>query len=395
MMNMRSKSDRQAAIPATLLALGLLLLMPVACSPSNNLVAPIEEPSAYRIIGYVMGSRSPDLSRIDATMLTHINYAFANVRDNTIVLERDTDAANLARLNTLKARNPDLKILLSVGGWSWSDHFSDAALTDASRQTFARSAIDLLTTHRLDGIDLDWEYPGQRGEDNTFRPEDKQNFTLLLKTMREHLDAQSARDDLDGADKYLLTIASGANQTYLDHTEMNVAQQYLDFVNIMTYDFAGSWTTTAGHHTNLYPSAAPGASKRAANTEVANHLQAGIPAHKLVLGVAFYGYGWSGVHPTQNGLYQPSTAFTGSYAYHKLVAEYIDKNGFQRFWDEAAKAPYLWHAEATHFITYDDEESLRHKVEFVKAQGLGGVMYWEHSHDPNEVLLTTLYQGLR
>ena len=394
-MNTRPNRNRQAGTPACILALGFLLTMLAACSPSNGVVAPGKKASDYRIIGYVMGNRSPDLNRIDATMLTHINYAFANVRDNTIVLERDTDAGNLARLNTLKARNPNLKILLSVGGWSWSDHFSDAALTDASRQTFARSAIDLLTTHRLDGIDLDWEYPGQRGEDNTYRPEDKQNFTLLLKTMREHLDAQSAKDGLTGPDKYLLTIASGANQTYLDHTEMDVAQRYLDFVNIMTYDFAGSWSTTAGHHTNLYPSAAAGAPKRAASTEVANHLRAGIPAHKLVLGVAFYGRGWSGADATQNGLYQPYTTSTGSYAYHTLATDYIDKNGFQRFWDNDAKAPYLWHAESAHFITYEDEESLRHKTDFVKAQGLGGVMYWEHSHDPDEVLLTTLYRSLR
>ena len=377
------------------IALGLLLTALAACSPSNGVVEPVEEPSAYRIVGYVMGSRIPDLSRIDATMLTHINYAFANVRDGKVVLERDIDAGNFARLNTLKARNPDLKILLSVGGWSWSDHFSDAALTDAARETFARSAIDLLKTHRLDGIDLDWEYPGQQGEDNTYRPEDKQNFTLLLKTMREHLDAQSAADGLSGPDTYLLTIATGANQSYLDHTEMDVAQHYLDFVNIMTYDFAGSWSATTGHHTNLYPSAAAGASAHAASTEVDRHLQAGIPARKLVLGVAFYGRGWSGVEPGQNGLYQAYKTMTGSYAYHKLVAEYIDKNGFHRFWDDAAMAPYLWHADSTRFITYDDEESLRHKADFVKAKGLGGVMYWEHSHDPDEALLTVLYKGLR
>ncbi len=377
------------------IALGLVLATLAACGLSNGVVTPVEEPSAYRIVGYVMGSRSLDLSRIDATMLTHINYAFANVTGGKVVLERDNDAGNFARLNTLKARNPNLKILLSVGGWSWSDHFSDAALTDAARETFARSAIDLLTAHRLDGIDLDWEYPGQPGDDNTYRSEDKQNFTLLLKTMREHLDAQSTQDGLSGADKYLLTIATGASQAYLDHTEMDVAQQYLDFVNIMTYDFAGSWSATTGHHTNLYVSAAAGASERAANTGVDEHIRAGIPARKIVLGVAFYGRGWSGVTSAQNGLYQPYGASTGSYAYHTLVAEYVDKNGFQRFWDDAAMAPYLWHADSTRFITYDDEESLRHKAEFVKAKGLGGVMYWEHSHDPDEALLTVLYRGLR
>lgn len=374
------------------LALGLLL---AACGPSSGVVAPEEQAEDYKIVGYVMGRRSLDLRRIDATKLTHINYAFANIADGKVVLEGEHDPANFATLNALKADNPRLKILLSVGGWSWSDHFSDAALTEASRETFARSAVDLLVTHHLDGIDIDWEYPGQPGDGNTYRPEDKQNFTLMLKALREHLDAQSARDGRSGPDTYLLTIASGANATFLEHTEMDVAQQYLDFINIMTYDFAGSWSATTGHHTNLYPSTADGAPERAANTGVDEHIRAGIPARKIVLGVAFYGRGWSGVTSAQNGLYQPYGASAGSYAYQTLVTEYINHNGFRRYWDDDAKSPYLWHADSSRFITYDDEESLRHKADFVKAQGLGGVMYWEHSHDPDEVLLGVLFQHLR
>ncbi len=163
-----------------------------------------------------------------------------------------------------------------------------------------------------------------------------------------------------------------------------MAQQYLDFINIMTYDFAGSWSATTGHHTNLYLSAADGAPEHA-NTGVDEHIRAGIPARKIVLGVT----------PAQNGLYQPYGASVGSYAYQTLVAEYINQNGFRRYWDDAAKAPYLWHADSSRFITYDDEESLRHKADFVKAKGLGGVMYWEHSHDPDEVLLGVLFQHLR
>lgn len=375
------------------LATGLLL---ASCSPSRSLVTPEGPAGKYNIVGYVMGNRGLDLRRIDATKLTHINYAFANIADGQVVLEREGDPANFAKLNALKARNPRLKILLSVGGWAWSDHFSDAALTETARETFARSAIDVLTTYALDGLDLDWEYPGQPGEGNTYRAEDKHNFTLLLKTLREHLDAQSVLDGRTGADKYLLTIATGANATYLEHTEMDVAQQYLDFINIMTYDFAGSWSATTGHHTNLYPSAAAdGAPARAASTGVEEHVRAGVPARKLVLGVAFYGRSWSGVAPAQNGLYQPYGASGRSYGYHTLVTEYVNRNGFRRYWDDAAKAPYLWNPDSTRFITYEDEESLRYKADFVKANGLGGVMYWEHSQDPDEVLLDVLYRHLQ
>lgn len=376
-----------------ILTLGLLLAMLAACTPVRDATAPGAE--SYRIVGYVFGNRNLDFRRLGAHKLTHINYAFANVVDGAAQLVGDDDAANLARLQALKAHHPALKILVSIGGWAWSENFSDAALTDTSRARFARSAVDLLNTYALDGIDVDWEYPGQQGEDNVYRPEDRQHFTLMLKALREHLDAQGAQDGRTGADRYLLTIATGASATYLEHTELGEAQRYLDFVNIMTYDFAGSWSETTGHHTNLYPSKAAGAPARAASTEVERHLQAGVPARKLVLGVAFYGRGWAGVHNAQDGLFQSYTRATQGFSFQRLRAEFVDKNGYRRHWDDAARAPYLWHPDSTHFITYDDEESLRHKTDFVKARGLGGVMYWQHGSDPDERLLDVLYRHLR
>lgn len=375
------------APPAGLL---LLLVLLAACTGSRPSV---DEPpeAAYRLVGYVFGPRSTDLREIDATRLTHVNYAFANVDSTaTVQFERASDPANIAQLNALRAANPDLQLLYSIGGWGWSDHFSDAALTDSSRQHFARTAVDLMVTYAFDGIDVDWEYPGQPGEGNTFRPEDKQHFTLLLQTLREHLDARGTRDGRH----YLLTIATGANDRYLANTDLGEAHRYLDFINIMTYDFFGGYSEVTGHHANLFPSAAEGAPPVSAAAAVERHVEAGVPPAKLVLGVPFYGKGWHGVRAEDHGRYQPYTGAFRSYSYCELAADYVDANGYVRYWDEGAQAPYLWNADSSAFITYDDPASMRRKAAYVREQGLGGVMYWEHHADSTETLLRTLYEAL-
>lgn len=357
--------------------------------------APVGQRAPY-LIGYVMGSRSDAPSPSDARQLTHINYAFANVRDGRVVLERPYNARQLDTLRALKQHNPDLKLLLSVGGWIWSDHFSDAALTDASRQRFARSAAVIVEQHQLDGLDIDWEYPGQRGEDNVFRPEDKQNFTRLLGAVRSQLDSLGSAYDRTGDERYLLTIAAAVDSTYLANTNMAAVQEHLDFVNLMTYDFHGSWTNRTGHHTNLHASSVAPPSAPSGHAGVQRFLDAGVPAEKLVLGAAFYGRWWTGVSPAdQRGRHQPYETAQGTLPYDSLAAHYIDQNGFTRYWDDAAQAPYLWNAEAQAFITYDDPASLRAKAEYVNEQGLGGIMYWEHSHNADGTLLGTLHDALR
>lgn len=362
-----------------------------ACGSTNPERLAGRQP-AYRIIAYV-GGRA-DLYGIDAAKLTHINYAFGQVStDGRVVLENENAPAHLAQLQALKARNPDLKILLSVGGWG-ADNFSDAALTDSSRDVFARSAVEMVKRYGLDGIDLDWEYPGQPGPGIKYRPEDKENFTLMLKAVREGLDQLSDERGRAPGDRYLLTIAS-AGGTYFEHTEMDKLHTYLDWINIMTYDMFGSWTERTGHHTGLYPSSEGFAPLLTSEAYVQQHLEAGIPPEKLVLGAAFYGRGWTGVEPANNGLNQPFERYTAAYPYTVLVQQYIDKRGFRRHWDDRASAPYLWNPDSTTFITYEDPQSLREKARFVKTHGLGGIMYWEQSHDPRQELLGAIYDALR
>jgi chitinase len=345
------------------------------------LLAAVPASSAdLRIVAYVIGWETPPA--IDPTKLTHVNFAFARIEDGRAVLPHPGVAANLAHLRSLKSKNPQLKVLLSVGGWE-AEGFSDAALSAASRATFADSIVALLRGHSLDGVDLDWEYPGQSVAGIKSRPEDKQNFTALLRTMRERL-----------GDRYLLTIAS-ADREYFEFTEMDRLHRYLDWINVMTYDFFNSLTPTTGHHAGLYASAHAAPTDRNTDASVRQHLAAGIPPDKLVLGVAFYGRGFAGVQPAHRGLNQRYERFEAAHPYAELVEKFIDRNGFVREWDARAQAPFLWNAQTRAFITYDDPQSISIKAEYVRKHRLGGMMFWELSQDSRGVLLDAIVTGLR
>jgi chitinase len=162
----------------------------------------------------------------------------------------------------------------------------------------------------------------------------------------------------------------------------------------MTYDFYTGGAPVTGFHTNLNLSVHDDARRRSAIQSVQGHIDAGVPPEKIVLGVAFYGRGWTDVNDENNGLFQMVNGEGISFPYGILAKEYIDKNGFVRYWDESAQAPYLWNAETKTFISYDDVESLTYKAAFVKTQGLGGVMFWEYSQDTEGVLLNTLFTQL-
>ena len=345
-----------------------------------------------RVIAYVAGWSLPRV--IHPEKLTHINFAFARIDGNgRVAFENPDSASALKSLLALKKQNPQLKVIVSVGGWE-AEGFSDAALTDASRNAFARSAIELLRAQKVDGIDLDWEYPGQGVAGIIYRAEDKQNFTLLLKTLREQLDAESDELGRAGRERYVLTIAS-ADREYFDHVEMGKLHVYLDWLNVMSYDFFNSLTSTTGHHAGLYASdfAMPG--DRNVDASIRQHIAAGVPRSKLVLGVAFYGRGFAGVNAENNGLHRPYQRYEGDHSYAELKDRLIGKEGFVRYWDERAQAAYLWNAASTMFITYDDPEAIRAKAEYVRDNRLGGMMFWELSQDRDDELLDVIVKSLR
>lgn len=353
---------------------------------------PAAAPAAqFRIVAYVASWAAPAI--IHPEKLTHLNFSFARIVNGRVGLENEAVAARLKAIRALKDENPALKVMVSVGGWT-AEGFSDAALTDASRSTFARSAVELLRDYGLDGIDLDWEYPGQGVAGIKYRAADKQNFTLLLKTLRQQLDAESAARGRSGSDRYLLTIAS-ADREYFDHTEMQSLHVYLDWINVMSYDFFNSLTPTTGHHAGLYHSELAGPRDRDADAAVRQHLAAGIPAGKLVLGVAFYGRGFAGVTPVNHGLNQSYERYEADHSYAELEGRFIGKQGFVRYWDERAQAPYLWNSATRTFISYDDPQSIGIKTRYAKEKHLGGVMFWESSQDRDGELLEVIARARR
>ena len=340
------------------------------------------------IIGYVAGYNGIiDETKIDAAKLTHINYAFVNLLNNRAVLDMPgSDTVNFGKLNALKQRNPGLKILISIGGWTWSKNFSDAVLTDTGRAAFASSAVNIIRSYKLDGVDIDWEYPNMRGDGNVFRPEDKQHYTLLFRELRHELDAL----EKERGQHLLLTTAVGGFPAFVANTEMHEAQTYLDYVNLMTYDF--SWGQ-AGHHTGLYH-AADYNQENSANKAVQVFVQAGVPASKLVMGIAFYGRGGIVGDTVNRGygqkLLKPISAGGFSYIKDSLV----NKRGYMAYWDEKAMAPYLFNPNKKHFVSYDDERSVTEKCLYVMKQQMGGVMFWEYADDPKGYLLEAMRRTL-
>ena len=366
----------------------LLSLFFISCT-ENKKKEEIKKPvgNNYKVIAYVHGWNDIlETHKEKANQITHINYAFANIKDGKVIEGKRSDTETLKKLNGLKSVNQDLKILISVGGWTLSKNFSDAVLTEQSREIFANSAIAFMQRHSIDGIDLDWEYPGQIGDNNTFRSEDKENFTAILKLIREKLEAIKPNT-------YLLTIATGANQAYLNHTNMSEAHQYLDFINIMTYDYYTGGGSKTGHHSNLFASSFnPNGISSAKAVE--QHVNAGIPIEKLVLGVPFYGRWWKGANDENNGLYQDSSVERGGYSFKEIEENYVNKNGFEGFWDDSAKAPYLWNAIEKQFVTYEDAKSLKHKIDYIKENKMGGIMFWQLFGDSG-TLLNTISSNLK
>lgn len=346
------------------------------------------KPAPKVVIGYVGGFRGlVDVSVIDAAKLTHINYAFVDVKDGKAWLTNEqTDTVNFRNLAQLKKINPSLKILISIGGWAWSENFSDAVLTEAGRKLFAATAVDIVRKYQLDGVDIDWEYPGIPGEEgNVYRPEDKENYTLMFKALRASLDSLQR--------PCLLTTAVGGSRSFVSHTNMREAQQYLDYVNVMTYDYKTEGDQVTGHHTNLY-AAAGDAGGASADRSVRLFREAGVPAGKIVMGIAFYGRAWQMPDADNLGFQRKPVKGVRGAGYSRIKDSLLT-TGYTRYWDDSAKAPYLFHPDKKIFFTYDDDSSVTWKCNYVKQQELAGVMFWEYNDDLKGYLLGAIHKTFR
>lgn len=380
--------------------------------------AAAQETTMYSIIGYygswtIYNDPPYLITDVPGDRLTHLMYAFVvlNADGECALMDPygdlefpypDSDAAlpgNLGQIPVLKERYPHLKIMMSVGGWTGSGGFSDAALTPESRARFADSCVQFMLDYGFDGIDIDWEFPVEGGpEGQTARPEDRENFAELLAALRARLDTRGAAEGRH----YLLSIAAPTTGYLIEHYDWSRIEPLLDYIFVMAYDFAGTWNTVTGLNAPLYTDpASPFGETVSADAAIQTYLAYGIPPEKLILGTPFYGKGWSGVPDTDSGLYQPYTglpdaqgAAQGAFDYRQIAA-LLEEGGFERYWNDAAQVPWLYRTKDGLMISYDDAESMAAKAAYVRELGLGGAGIWQMSgDDATSTLLNALYTGL-
>jgi chitinase len=363
-----------------------LLIFCVCCAPIL-LARSRREPAKPEVIAYVFKRNDViQPGEIAAEKVTRINYAFALIKDGVIINGYANDDQNLAALVALKSQNPSLKVLISVGGWLGSGGFSDMSLTKDSRHVFIESAMKFLERHQLDGLDIDWEFPGLIGAGNRFRPEDKHDYTLLFKELRKRFDKEEKRLHR----RLFLSTATGAQPDFIEHTEMGLVQKYVDTVNLMAYDYyEPSDDGITGHHAPLFTNPAD-PKKISGDRSVREYEQAGVPAEKIVLGVPFYGHPWGEVDDVDHGLFRPGKVVPNTFANYGAIKDTMINNGFTRYWDSTASAPYLYNSEKKIFVSYEDPESLALKCKYVVDHKLRGVMFWDYAGDPSGSLLNTI-----
>ncbi len=384
-----NKKTFKSSFSSKVISLILLLLIIITCW----LIERCRVRKPEKIVGYYAAwNKTVSPKDIDAEKLTHINYAFANI-GNDLKIELgypDVDEKNIKELNKLKKINPELKTLISIGGWNWSGDFSNVALTEESRNTFADSVIDFIVKYKFDGVDIDWEYPVGGGlPTNKTRPEDKQNFTLLMRKLREKLDE---RGKIDGK-HYLLTFAGATNNDYLNNIELDKLAEYVDYVNVMTYDIHGPRDQFTDFNAPLFTNSDRSPQyKWSVDEGITNWIKTGFPRDKMVMGIPFYGYEYKDVPDINYGLYQPFS-HGNSISYSDIVKNYIDDPNFVHFFHKESKVPWLF--DGFTFISYDNKKSIGYKAKYIKDKGLGGAMIWELGQDYEGVLLNSLYNDLK
>lgn len=275
----------------------------------------------------------------------------------------------LKQLNILKQKNRSLKVLLSIGGWTYSSNFAVPASTAAGREKFASSAVELIKNLGFDGIDIDWEYPKSATE--------AQHFVELLKACREAMDAYSSRVGVNH--HFELTVACPAGPQNYNNMDIRGMDRYLDFWNLMAYDYAGSWDAHAGHQANLRPSRNnPKATPFNTEQAIAHYKSQGVHASKIVIGMPLYGRAFENT----DGLGHPFSG-VGEGTWENGVHDFktLPLPGAEVRIDEDAGASYSYDPAKRQLVSFDTVEMARRKAKWIKQQGLGGAMWWESSAD--------------
>jgi len=375
--------------------------------------------------------RNFQVADVPAERLTHLIYSFLNLTSSGEVALFDSYAAikkrfpadqtasgeadqwyyppsdprstqtvwgNFNQLAQLKAKYPHLKVSIAVGGWTLSDHFSTVVATAAGRETFAASLAQFLDTYRMfDGIDFDWEYPGGGGESgNSASPSDGANYALLLQLVRSKIDALGSRLGR----RYEISVASPAGIEKIARFNLAGLAPAVDFFNLMSYDFHGTWESTTGHQSAFTRDSVGYDIK----TAVQAYLNAGVAPRKIVLGAPLYTRAWSGVADGGDGGYAepasgaaPGSFEAGNYDYKDLLAKVQDPTaGWKLYWDDRAQASYVYNARDKIFSAFETPTSIAQKAQWADDLGLGGMMFWEVSNDvdSSESLIRAAYDSL-
>jgi chitinase len=319
------------------------------------------------VIAYYAGNAEA-LDSFNMRNITHLIYCFGHLKGNKFNLDSGADTVLLQKMVALKKENPQLKVLVSLGGWGGCETCSPVFSTRQGRSAFARSVDRAIRHFGADGIDLDWEYPTIAGyPGHPFAPGDKATFTSLLQQLRNTLGTRR-----------VISFAAGGFQHYLENAvDWKAAMKYVDYVNLMTYDFVSGAATTTGHHTALYSTASQ---KESTDNCVKALVRKGVSPKKLIIGAAFYARTWNGVSAANKGLYQSGT-FKDYIGYNEFSQRLAKDSGYVFYWDTIAHAPYAYNEANQTFATFDDKQSLRLKTEYVLANDLGGIMFWQLGHD--------------
>lgn len=331
----------------------ILLIISFLCPSAAGCVSICAQQADRVVVGYITswGDRMPD-----ASLVTHLNYAFGHVTDGFDSVRID-NPNRLRDIVSLKKTAPELKVMLSIGGWG-SGRFSEMASSDHNRSMFARNCMQAIAEYGLDGIDIDWEYPTSSEAGISSSPADRHNFTLLMRDIRHAIGTN-----------HLLTFADYADTTFVDYRDV---EPYVDFVNVMTYDIANP----PCHHSALFRSDIAGMLTVA--EAIDHHLAAGIPTHKLVMGMPFYG--------------RPSKDFKGERPYGRMSAN----AAYEERWDDKSLVPYLVDKDGHMVLAYENERSIGHKCRYILEKNLRGAMYWDSDSDDDSFTLSrTVFSIIR
>jgi len=379
------------------LLISLVIVAAISCK------SPLSD-KGVKIMAYYFphwGNFHPESLPLDK--LTHIIFSFTEVIDNEMKFKNDSSGMMLEKLVAEKKKHPNLKVMIACGGWGGSGGFSEMCRTPETRKQFVTSVGMFIKKYKLDGLDIDWEYPGLPGIGNPYVPEDKQNFTSLMQELRAEMNTISPDQ--------VLTFAAAGWQNFFYNVELDKVMPSVTYMNMMTYDMAGGDDPYTSHHTNLGfvrtedIAGTPAAEKMheegdstkpwSAEKIISWCIKQGVNPAQIVIGGAFYGKGWQGVPPANNGLYQLNRGpWKERNSYSTIREKREDKNGFVRFWDPVAKAPFLYNASDSIFVSYEDTMSVRLKTEYAINTGLGGIMFWSLGSDtPKDGLVDAIYKA--